>query len=475
MSKSIIKGFAVGRVDGTPVFKASLVPDMAPVKFLNLDMLTTLTKQAENLTKIGLGKVAEVILKELPRDLDSIFAPQKKVLNGLTIPLTQQTLLQILFDSYFGHDFNQRLTWAKIYLTIAGAESGFNPLAKSSTTTASGQLQVIDAAKKPFYEIGQHMVEASPVLTVALKLHEGINKKQAYVKQVLINLGAMASLKNAIYNQWSWDGSKGWTFNSDKPHPLVAQVKKEFPNILKSEELGIQLLASIYHINGLNVFRTSGTSLHHHERYATDVLDHYKMSRVPGFSTLLLKYLPGKVSNLLVHQAGVESGDPSDDIVHINDFMGSLLEVPYKWHPDGSGIITSKWGKKRTITDSSTGETTTAIHNGVDLAAKIGQPVFALSDGVVSSSSDAGDKDFGKSIWVKDIVKGGTIIYGHNSLLFIDKGASVKKGDMIALSGASGKADGPHVHIEFRPFSNKKISPESVGLDPVWSVNKKGV
>ena len=43
-----------------------------------------------------------------------------------------------------------------------------------------------------------------------------------------------------------------------------------------------------------------------------------------------------------------------------------------------------------------------------------------------------------------------TTVYGHAGQLLVQRGQSVKKGQMIALSGNSGFADRPEVHFEMR-------------------------
>jgi murein DD-endopeptidase MepM/ murein hydrolase activator NlpD len=87
-------------------------------------------------------------------------------------------------------------------------------------------------------------------------------------------------------------------------------------------------------------------------------------------------------------------------------------------------------------------------HAGLDIANKIGTPVYAAESGQVI---DAGWSKAGYGNKV-DIDNGGGMVtrYGHASKLLVKKGDYVNKGDVIMLMGSTGKSTGPHVHFEVR-------------------------
>ncbi|QRY63099.1 M23 family metallopeptidase [Gordonia sp. PDNC005] len=87
------------------------------------------------------------------------------------------------------------------------------------------------------------------------------------------------------------------------------------------------------------------------------------------------------------------------------------------------------------------------FHGGIDMAAPLGTPIHAVTDGVVVDAGPAS----GYGNWVQ--VKGadGTItMYGHmsSSGVKVTKGEKVTAGDVIALVGNEGFSTGPHVHVE---------------------------
>lgn len=91
-----------------------------------------------------------------------------------------------------------------------------------------------------------------------------------------------------------------------------------------------------------------------------------------------------------------------------------------------------------------------SYHNGVDFAANIGSPVAAGLNCVVTIASPIGWNDgYGKTILL-NCGNGTTIRYGHLSQINVSVGQHVGQGDIIALSGNTGRSTGPHLHFEVR-------------------------
>ncbi len=108
--------------------------------------------------------------------------------------------------------------------------------------------------------------------------------------------------------------------------------------------------------------------------------------------------------------------------------------------PVESGWLSSKFGKR---TDPFTGKQ--EQHNGVDFAGKEGADVVAVGDGVVSWAGKR--SGFGNMV---EITHGSGYVtrYGHNRESLVAVGDTVKKGQLIALMGSTGRSTGPHVHFE---------------------------
>lgn len=113
--------------------------------------------------------------------------------------------------------------------------------------------------------------------------------------------------------------------------------------------------------------------------------------------------------------------------------------TPAGWPAQG-GFVSSGFGPRA---DPFTGNI--AFHEGVDIASRLGSPIHAMADGVVSF---AGEKpQYGRTIEITH-GRGLTTRYAHTLSLLVKVGDKVNRGDSIALVGSSGRSTGPHVHFE---------------------------
>lgn len=95
------------------------------------------------------------------------------------------------------------------------------------------------------------------------------------------------------------------------------------------------------------------------------------------------------------------------------------------------------------------------MHNGVDLGGTQGYNIVSANEGVVSIASWG--EGYGYYV-VVDHGGGISTLYAHCSKLLVSAGQSVKKGQVIALIGATGWATGPHLHFEVI-IGGKRVDP----------------
>ena len=114
------------------------------------------------------------------------------------------------------------------------------------------------------------------------------------------------------------------------------------------------------------------------------------------------------------------------------------LSVPGHWPVEGRGVITR---------GLSGGEGGVEVHGGLDIAIPIGTPIRASGGGVVASAGE--DPEYGLFVRLTH-PDGFESMYGHASRLLVGTGDSVAAGEVIAVSGSTGRSTAPHLHFEIR-------------------------
>lgn len=86
-------------------------------------------------------------------------------------------------------------------------------------------------------------------------------------------------------------------------------------------------------------------------------------------------------------------------------------------------------------------------HEGIDIFARRGTPVVAVSDGRVSSTGERGLG--GKQVWLADGLFGKRVYYAHLDSIAVRRGERVKMGDTLGFVGNTGnaKTTAPHLHF----------------------------
>jgi murein DD-endopeptidase MepM/ murein hydrolase activator NlpD len=175
---------------------------------------------------------------------------------------------------------------------------------------------------------------------------------------------------------------------------------------------------------------------------------------------------PGDTLDAIAHRAAV----PPEDILEVNGLAGAadlqagklifVLEPSpspsaspqppvtapaaaasrglLRWPLDGTPIVVG----------SPFGARAGRVHEGIDLPAPVGTPVYAAADGRVVYAGD-GIRGYGNLV-VVDHPGGLVTVYAHNAALLVTAGQVVRAGDRVALVGQSGHATGPHLHFEVR-------------------------
>ena len=195
----------------------------------------------------------------------------------------------------------------------------------------------------------------------------------------------------------------------------------------------------------------------------------YATTQLPGIGLVLstasgqsLGLVPG--TGLLL---AVPDADPALVSAQLTQALGkdvvvepvlSSLTPAGAWVPPAIGPVTSPFGMRiHPITHQP------QFHEGVDIGAPIGAPVYAMYAGQVLYAGSA--SGFGNEI-VLSHAGGVTTVYGHVSQIFVSSGP-VKTGQVIALVGNEGESTGPHLHAE--------VHVNDQPVDPVAWLQQHGV
>lgn len=137
---------------------------------------------------------------------------------------------------------------------------------------------------------------------------------------------------------------------------------------------------------------------------------------------------------------------PSDDTAaRRKEWIGRYMSVSY---PLRKIKINSSYGVRR---DPFTGKK--SRHNGIDLHAR-NDEVFAMLEGQVVKTGQ--DRRSGKYV----VLRHGdyTVSYCHLSRIMTYKGASVRPGEVVGITGSTGRSTGEHLHITVR-YHKKYVNP----------------
>lgn len=159
-----------------------------------------------------------------------------------------------------------------------------------------------------------------------------------------------------------------------------------------------------------------------------------------------------------IRQLDIQIGIEQNSLKELEDTVRKkkslLASTPTIW--PARGWLTSGFGYRRSPFTNKR-----EMHKGLDIATYFGSPVYATADGVVIFAKRNGS--LGKTVKI-DHGYGYITRYGHNSTVLVKVGDHVKRGQMIAKVGSTGRSTGPHLHYEVL-LNNIAVNPYNHILD----------
>jgi len=129
----------------------------------------------------------------------------------------------------------------------------------------------------------------------------------------------------------------------------------------------------------------------------------------------------------------------------VREDIGRISKIP-SIRPVEGGYLNSGYGYRIDPIDN-----VRRFHQGQDITVPSGTPIYAPADGIVKRAYYVGG--FGNHIKL-DHGNGYTSLFAHLSKIKVKYGQKVKRGDIIGLSGNTGRSTAPHLHYEIHYYGS---------------------
>jgi len=167
----------------------------------------------------------------------------------------------------------------------------------------------------------------------------------------------------------------------------------------------------------------------------------------------LMREMHEQIDQLAILTETQETGFESL-LVALDNKKNILASTPAIWPT--TGWVTSRFGyRKSPFTGLK------EFHKGLDISTRKGTPIIAPADGAVIYCGKRGY--MGKTVII-DHGHGIVTRYGHCHSYLVKKGSKVKRGDVIAKIGNTGRSTGPHLHYDIR-INGISVNPEKYILN----------
>jgi murein DD-endopeptidase MepM/ murein hydrolase activator NlpD len=267
---------------------------------------------------------------------------------------------------------------------------------------------------------------------------------------LLIGLGGCASVQQNDWVDKAHDSSvKAVDAAADQASKAAAVAADQASKAaaVASAQASKALVRMRHYVAEKDLLKTFTDSGEHSESVVLDVLHKAGVSARKGGAptrnapagstgTLAGKGPPAKAAPSAIAPATAPTGSLPDQ------YVGTL-----QW-PLEAGVVSSeygeRWGK---------------MHKGIDIAADVGEPVYAIAPGEVIYAG-SGLRGYGNVVILRHD-RQRTSLYAHNSALNVKLGDMVARGAVVAQLGNTGHSTGPHVHFEIRD-GDTPLNPRTV-------------
>ncbi len=151
----------------------------------------------------------------------------------------------------------------------------------------------------------------------------------------------------------------------------------------------------------------------------------------------------------LLRQARLQTRDYEEILSNLESANEKIRTTP-SLRPVTVGFVSSRFGWRM---DPITGRR--AMHRGVDFSARLGTPVYATADGVVTYSGV--EQTYGNVVEIST-GSGFTTRFAHLQRRLVQKGQKITRGDVIGRVGSTGRSTFSHLHYEIE-HNGERVDP----------------
>ncbi len=218
-------------------------------------------------------------------------------------------------------------------------------------------------------------------------------------------------------------------------------------------------LACAFALSGCGTSGTETATTLYPARVASDRTTHqvvagetvYHIAQTYGVSVARLMAANGlsdqhdlRVGQSLVIPGAYRVGSGSEG--GVRRYTGERAARQFMW-PVAQGVVSSGFGIRNG-----------AMHDGVDIAAPAGTPVYAADSGVVIFSGPL--HGYGNTVIIRHD-DGYATVYGHNQRNLVAEGVRVARGQEVGMIGRSGRTTGANLHFEVRRDNASSLCDET--------------
>lgn len=298
-------------------------------------------------------------------------------------------------------------------------------------------------------------MKKNPFFTVMIIPHTEHGPKSIRIPVSLIRILSMALILALMYSfMWMYH----YTYLKNEYHSLkvvqdenqmiIDEYSKDYLTLyqdiktLKEKMMAMQELEQEIRVkNGFDPTKSYFSK--QNQSVLSKIEDKSKMTA----STLQIQETKETVETL--KEAIPEKKESLNELIQLLENKNETLSSVPSIYPT-VGRITSRFGYRR---DPFTGRS--KFHEGIDIANAVGTPIYSTADGVATFSERNGG--YGNQIIINH-GNGFVTVYAHNYKNLVGVGDIVKKGQLIAYLGNTGRSTGPHLHYEIRK-NGKVINP----------------